>query len=173
MGITAALIKLPAWKNVHIANHWPPDQNAREGGYETKNQRGLPPPGEPKKPCFPLLIFSHGLGGTWTAYSTLCGEFASYGFVVIAVEHRDGSGPRTYINLPKGDEQLEGEGLEHSPKDKENGYAKVDCIFPHKNPLDTMPGNKQGVDSELSGAQIQLRLAEIQDSPALRKARSI
>ncbi|KAF4542426.1 Platelet-activating factor acetylhydrolase [Lasiodiplodia theobromae] len=51
-----------------------------------------------KMPRFPLMVFSHGLGGNRTAYSSVCGEFASYGFVVCALEHRDGSGPRTYVN---------------------------------------------------------------------------
>jgi platelet-activating factor acetylhydrolase len=163
-GITTAFTKLPAWKNAQIANHWPPNQNAREGGYETKNQRGSPPLGEPEKPCFPLLIFSHGLGGTRTTYSSLCGEFASYGFVVIAMEHRDGSAPRTYINLPKRDGQLDNEGMVHSPQSEEKRYTRMDYVFPHQNPRDTMPGNEHGVDMELRGAQIQLRLAEIQEA---------
>jgi platelet-activating factor acetylhydrolase len=140
--------------------HWPPNHNSRDGGYETKNQRGSPPPGETEEPCFPLLIFSHGLGGTRTTYSSLCGEFASYGFVVIAIEHRDGSGPRTYINLP----EVDNGGVEHSPRAKEKGYARVDYVFPCHNPRDTRPGNHCGVDMELRSAQIDLRLAEIQEA---------
>ena len=38
---------------------------------------------------FPLVLFSHGLGGTSTMYSTLCCELASHGFVVCALEHDD------------------------------------------------------------------------------------
>ena len=38
---------------------------------------------------FPLVLFSHGLGGTSTMYSTLCCEIASHGFVVCALEHDD------------------------------------------------------------------------------------
>ena len=79
------------------------------------------------------------------------------------MEHRDGSGPRTYINLPKG-EQASNEGVEHDPQAQAKGYSRMDYVFPHQNPLDTMPGNQHGVDMELRGAQIQLRQAEIQEA---------
>jgi len=53
----------------------------------------------PSKPQFkfPTMVFSHGLGGTRLAYSHLCGSLASYGMVVIAPEHRDGSAPVTFV----------------------------------------------------------------------------
>jgi platelet-activating factor acetylhydrolase len=43
------------------------------------------------------MIFSHGLGGTRNAYSHLVGSLASHGMIVIAPEHRDGSGPVSFI----------------------------------------------------------------------------
>lgn len=43
------------------------------------------------------MIFSHGLGGSRNAYSSLVGAIASHGVIVIAPEHRDGSCPITYI----------------------------------------------------------------------------
>ncbi|KAK0468154.1 platelet-activating factor acetylhydrolase, isoform II-domain-containing protein [Desarmillaria tabescens] len=42
---------------------------------------------------WPLVIFSHGLGGSRTAYSQICSRIAASGRVVLAVEHRDGTAP--------------------------------------------------------------------------------
>jgi platelet-activating factor acetylhydrolase len=94
----------------------------------------------------------------------VCGEFASYGFVVVSIEHRDGSGPRTFINLPRGNEKPAEEKVDISDKDRKRGFSRMNYIFPKDNARDTMPGNKQGVDAELRAAQIQLRLAEIEEA---------
>jgi platelet-activating factor acetylhydrolase len=45
---------------------------------------------------WPLVLFSHGLGGTRTTYSTLCADLASRGRIVVALEHRDGTGPAVF-----------------------------------------------------------------------------
>lgn len=43
------------------------------------------------------MVFSHGLGGSKNAYSQILGNLASYGMVVIAPDHRDGSAPISFI----------------------------------------------------------------------------
>ncbi|KAK5009887.1 hypothetical protein LTR60_005086, partial [Cryomyces antarcticus] len=166
---TTMFTKIPAFRNATIARHWPPFRGRQELGSEAKNSEGPPPPGEAEEPCFPLLIFSHGLGGTRTTYSSVCGEFASYGFVVCSVEHRDGSGPRTIVNHTKQGEgsmeEREKKGsVDHTKKEKKSNYDQVDYIFPEGNPRDTDPNNEKGVDRELRNAQIELRLAEIEEA---------
>lgn len=40
---------------------------------------------------FPVVVFSHGLGGMRSTYSYLCSGLAANGYIVFAIEHRDGS----------------------------------------------------------------------------------
>ncbi|CAF9929324.1 MAG: hypothetical protein HETSPECPRED_007343 [Heterodermia speciosa] len=156
--------KIPAFRNADLATHWPVLQDSKTSGWKIKNQPGSPPEGQSEEPVFPLIIFSHGMGGSRTAYSSLCGEFASYGFVVVALEHRDGTGPRTLINHPtEGFASAEHEKNTNDPGVKAR-FETVDYIFPKDNPMDTSPGNPQGIDGELRTAQLGLRLAEIDEA---------
>lgn len=153
--------KIPAWRNACISDLSPP--NVKEDG----TMDG----GVCDSPTFPLMMFSHGLGGTRTMYSSVCGEFASHGFVVFAIEHRDGSGPRSFVNQPGGSEVSLDEKVDRKHKIKHNdgSYDKIDYLFPQNNSWDTSPNNKKGVDHELRGAQLDLRLAEIEEAYEIMK----
>ena len=54
-------------------------------------------PSRSKQDAWPLVIFSHGLAGGRTTYSNFCAKIASEGYVVLAIEHRDGSGPAVRV----------------------------------------------------------------------------
>lgn len=69
---------------------------------------------------WPVMVLSHGLGGSRNTYSHFCGSIASHGMVVFAPEHRDGSGPVTYIGATDSTpaSQLEYRRISHSPSDE-------------------------------------------------------
>ncbi|CAB9517044.1 Platelet-activating factor acetylhydrolase 2, cytoplasmic [Seminavis robusta] len=55
---------------------------------------------EPLQGRFPVVLFSHGLGGCMEMYTQLCQQVASHGFIVVAMEHEEGSG--AYAETPLG-----------------------------------------------------------------------
>lgn len=63
MFLPTMFTKLPAWRNAPLSDRLPPNSKPSEG-----------PKTREEAPKFPLMVFSHGLGGTNTAYSSVCGE---------------------------------------------------------------------------------------------------
>lgn len=67
----------------------------------------------------PCVVFTHGMAGMSQSYSHYLGSIASHGYVVAAVEHRDGSGPGTIVHYPNGKEKkvwhMKLQDLEHTP----------------------------------------------------------
>ncbi|KAK9808929.1 hypothetical protein WJX72_006538 [[Myrmecia] bisecta] len=47
--------------------------------------------------AFPVVIFSHGLGGMRNTYSALNSEVASQGYVVVSLEHADGTASSAFL----------------------------------------------------------------------------
>ncbi|KAJ4316230.1 hypothetical protein N0V94_005578, partial [Neodidymelliopsis sp. IMI 364377] len=71
-----------------------------------------------KSKRWPVMMFSHGLGGSRNAYSHICGSLASHGIVVIAPDHRDGSSPINFIHTPDEKEKtkrVEYQRIDHKP----------------------------------------------------------
>ncbi|KAL8878984.1 MAG: hypothetical protein Q9192_008329 [Flavoplaca navasiana] len=55
-----------------------------------------------KSKRWPVMVFSHGLGGTKNAYSHLLGSLSSHGMIIIAADHRDGSAPLSLVRKAPG-----------------------------------------------------------------------
>ena len=69
-------------------------------------------------------MFSHGLGAFRSAYNGVCIDLASHGYVIAAVEHKDGSACTSLYRIP-------GHGV------KEGDYNQyVDEWIPHLKPGD-------------------------------------
>ncbi|KAK1783687.1 platelet-activating factor acetylhydrolase, isoform II-domain-containing protein [Copromyces sp. CBS 386.78] len=197
--LTSMFTKLPAWRNAKLSDG-PPLAGPEDMGEEALN-RGFSDTSEVtlvwgprpapdaeelrrRRAQYPVIMLSHGLGGSRTVHSTICGELASYGFVVVAVEHRDGSGARTFVNKEGSSPDLCSQNLDrrsNAQREKEDGaifhakrrrkengkqkpYYMVDYLFPLDNAQDTRPNNPAGVDTELRSAQIDMRCAEIQEA---------
>lgn len=76
--------KLPAFRNAPLSTQYPPGTGLKEEDKDVDENTEEEDDGnaeyEDEAPKFPLMIFSHGLGGTKTAYSSVCGE--------VCVEHQ-------------------------------------------------------------------------------------
>ena len=71
--------KLPAFRNAPLSNQFPPDtdhgdEDQKSGESTEEEEKDETDRSSDAPPRFPLMMFSHGLGGTKTAYSSVCGE---------------------------------------------------------------------------------------------------
>ncbi|KAG8763090.1 hypothetical protein FRC12_008721 [Ceratobasidium sp. 428] len=83
--LLARFIKVPAYGDAALRS---PSKAPELDQSSTSSETLVGPNGK-----WPLVIFSHGLAGGRYTYSDYCGRLAAQGMVVLAIEHRDGSGP--------------------------------------------------------------------------------
>ncbi|KAK1621814.1 PAF-acetylhydrolase family member [Colletotrichum phormii] len=93
---------------------------------------------------FPVMVLSHGLASSRTDYTHYCGELASRGIVVAAIEHRDGSGPGSVVTAKDG--------------------KKRNVMYLTK---DELRGGKELESDDLKFQQLAFRQAEIEETIAV------
>lgn len=90
-------------------------------------------------PKFPVLVFSHGMASMRSSYTHYLASLASRGYVVAAVEHRDGSGPGSVVFGSDGTEKK----VFHAPRESIDPVPEVE---------------------DLKKAQLGLRQAEVEET---------
>lgn len=95
---------------------------------------------------FPVVIFSHGMASSRTSYSQYMGELASHGYVVAAIEHRDGSGPASIITQ----------------------HGKADRILVHFG-LDDLVSGPGSDNAGFKQEQLAMRQAEVEETIRVMK----
>ncbi|KAL2878795.1 hypothetical protein SGCOL_006024 [Colletotrichum sp. CLE4] len=104
----------------------------------------IPPTSRKGDEKLPVVVLSHGLASSRTDYTHYCGELASRGIVVAAIEHRDGSGPGSVVTAKDG--------------------KKRKVMYLNKNEL--RDGKKMESD-DLKFKQLAFRQAEIEETIAV------
>ena len=92
---------------------------------------------------YPVLVFSHGFASSRTDYTHYLGELASRGYIVAAIEHRDGSGPASLV--------------------MKNGYSDR-VVLPFRESDMEVLSNSDSEDSAFKKAQLDFRQAEIEET---------
>lgn len=128
-------------------------------------------------PPFPVVVFSHGLAGSRLAYSQYCGELASHGIIVAAVEHRDGSGLTSVVRPPLGPEydapraEVMPQG-QHQPREGKEKKQKARQHHPKASVpyfdfstvgLRSFPTEPTGKEIGMRHAQLAMRIAELDE----------
>jgi len=112
---------------------------------------------------FPVIIFSHGLAGNRLSYSQFCGELASHGVIVAAIEHRDGSGIASVVrHVDRNSKTTEPQA---KTKTSESGghpkKAAVPYLVFEQVGLRSFAPDASEEELALRGAQLAMRKAEI------------
>ncbi|KAI1364928.1 PAF acetylhydrolase [Xylaria arbuscula] len=86
-------IKIPAKVDASLAELAPPVASHPD----TRQSQELEKVASIEEYGHPIIVFSHGMASSRTDYTHYAGEMASRGFIVVMLEHRDGSCPGSIV----------------------------------------------------------------------------
>lgn len=114
---------------------------------------------------WPLVMFSHGLAGSIAAYSILCIDMASRGYIVAAIEHSDGSSLNAFFgsqrtNMPY---RFYNEAEDGSSFDFRNKQLRT-----RVKDLDTLLSSLRAAASEEGAALEPVENPQVSTGPVLR-----
>ncbi|EST09762.1 Platelet-activating factor acetylhydrolase [Kalmanozyma brasiliensis GHG001] len=116
-----------------------------------------------RPPQFPVVIFSHGLAGNRLSYSQYCGELASQGIIVAAIEHRDGSGVSSIVRGEEAPGHANRRGF-HIHKPSGRMKASVPYFTFESIGLQSFAPEPSEREVNLRRDQIEMRHAEIEET---------
>lgn len=101
---------------------------------------------------YPVIVFTHGMASSRTDYTHYCGELASRGYIVAAIEHRDGSSPGSLV-------------MQDGKEDREVILFKLDEVTLPSTGGDDKDTREEEEDKNIEAfkkAQLEFRQAEIE-----------
>lgn len=143
--ILVGSITIPAAVDVPLSVHASRDTEFESSEEKTAGQRVVSdrPDASEDQTGYPVIIFSHGTVSSRTDYSHYVGELAARGYVVVMIEHRDGSCPGSVI-------------MKHSQPKKKR------LIF-DESEVETSDGKEVAVE-DFHKAQLNFREAEMEEA---------
>lgn len=118
----------------------------------------------PRTDKYPLVIFSHGLAGTRNTYSQYCASLAAAGSVVLAIEHRDGSGP-AILNPGRNGDSKDGELMTYLTVDELRSVILCAADMPEESAeCFSEEGGTHPSKDRLRSRQLDMRLREVYET---------
>ncbi|XP_003387647.1 PREDICTED: platelet-activating factor acetylhydrolase-like isoform X1 [Amphimedon queenslandica] len=141
--------RIPAFLNAPLLNTATPTVDAHTST-DTHSHTTTDTHSHTAPVSFPALVFSHGLGGSFFSYSAVCCDIASHGFIVAALEHKDGSACLARRRVPPPPPPLANEGEEPNYQEYLNEWIPFD------------QGSRS--DFDLRNRQVKERSVEVQQA---------
>ncbi|KAH7037485.1 platelet-activating factor acetylhydrolase, isoform II-domain-containing protein [Microdochium trichocladiopsis] len=157
----AGSLTIPAQVDIPLGGAPPAATVPEDGASSLKHDRESPadpaqaifgsaPASHPDSARYPVVVFTHGMASSRTDYTHYCGELASRGYIVAAIEHRDGSSPGSLVMR------------EGKPGEEAILFKLEDVVLPAGSTSASSSEEKEVDIDSFKKAQLAFRQAEIE-----------